>query len=86
MTGTPWPHLVADLTAKRDALTHVIDLITTNFSNEIAQQEASANGQRGDRRRRTLGRPRKAVKRNERTNERTNERAKGAPSPDSEPP
>jgi hypothetical protein len=85
MTGTPWPHLVADLTAKRDALTRVIDLITTNFSNEIAQQEASPNGQRGDRRRRTVGRPRKTLRKNGRTDGRT-DGAKGAPSPDSEPP
>jgi hypothetical protein len=62
--NTDWPHLLADLTAKRDALNQVIELLTTTFIREDAPSSRA-----------TVTRPAKALKRNERTNE----RAKRAP-------
>ena len=67
MNGIEWPHLLADLTAKRDALNEVIKILTTQFTREIATSASTSR------------RSKTAVKRNERTNERTNERAKRAP-------
>jgi len=75
-----WPHLLADLRAKRDALTDVIDTIETHFSipDEVAIVRSVSKGKRGRSGKR--GRPLK------RTNERTNERAKSAPARRTEPP
>jgi hypothetical protein len=66
MNGIEWPHLLADLTAKRDALNEVIKILTSQFTREIATPPA------------TLRRSKTAAKRNERTNERTSKaRANG---------
>ncbi len=41
MTGIEWPHLLADLTAKRDALNAVIAILTTQFAGEMAAPSTS---------------------------------------------
>jgi hypothetical protein len=70
-----WPHLLADITAKRDALNQVIETLTTHFIKDGSSDAPVVHARRG----RKPGRRKTAAKRNERTNERTNERAKRAP-------
>jgi len=70
--NTAWPHLLADITAKRDALTQVIETIRTHFvDDDTAEMSASpvVRPLRVDRNHRPKKR---ALTR--RTNERTNER------------
>jgi len=75
-----WPHLLADLRAKRDALTQAIDVIEKNFA--IPEEEDEPGLKDVTRPRRISRGPAKAGRRSKRAskrNERTNERAKRAP-------
>jgi len=81
-----WPHLLADLRAKRDALTQAIDVIEKHFTIpedgggvlvEIEQPRRTP--------RRKIKGGKKASKRNERTNERTSKARANRDAP-AEPP
>jgi hypothetical protein len=77
-----WPHLLADLRAKRDALTQAIDVIEKNFAIPDDDAPASSNGHAPRRRASATRGPAKAGRRStralktERTNERTDGRSK----------
>ena len=71
-----WPHLLADITAKRDALNQVIETLTTHFiKDEAAGVAPSPQGSRGRRLGRKPGpkpgRRTRALKRDGRTDGRT---------------
>lgn len=74
ITGTAWPHLLADLKEKRAAIDQVIDLLETHFTRDA---ESAEDQLRSIARARRGGKPgpkpggRRALKK--RTNERTNE-------------
>lgn len=79
-----WPHLLADLRAKRDALSAAIETLETHFT-VLTDDDAPSNGHAPTnvRGRAPEPTPRRAAKQ---TNERTNERARTAPSRSAEPP
>lgn len=62
--STDWPHLLADLTAKRDALNQVIAILTTQFGSENGNGASAPSLPRG---RRTKSprppKPRRSIKR-----------------------
>ena len=75
--GTAWPNVLADLEAKRNALTQMIDIVRMHFvgadpTEMPASPIARPNGNTGK-------------KRNKQTNKQTN-KARGAPSRATEPP
>lgn len=81
-----WPHLLADITAKRDALNQVIETLTTHFIKDGSSDvDAPVPRPRRGGRRSKPGRRKAAAKRNERTNERTSKARANGTAP-TEPP
>lgn len=75
-TGTAWPHLLADLKAKRAALDQVIDLLETQFTHEAEAAPSRVVARRG----RTPG-PKKRAEKSGRTDGRTEQNARRSEPP-----
>lgn len=82
--NTAWPHLLADITAKRDALTQMIETIRTHFVDDNTAEMSASSTVRPTRVAKNH-RPKKSGLRGRRTDGRT-DGARTAPERTAEPP